>query len=308
MTLIGAFRVQNAVVLLADRQETIADYAKWDAGKIYLWEYSNQYRVLMASCGNSVQPINQIWEELVEGSGHMVSGFKQSWPAYPEVKRRIIETVARVTKKTIFPVPSDQRPHVELIWAIQPLGQTVLQSSGGIDLFVTYGLSVNGISHHYFSGNPVLLAKYLADMYLEHIIFAANEAEALAAYILWEAGEYDPTVGKYSDIFTLRWPHGEISRVTVPELKYWDDHFRLLKESLRLVPLLSCISDPHIKQIYNQRDRLARLTTTIKTLAKEQEKMRSEKKGERSKLETKLLLNLKKTAARYNKPQPATTK
>jgi hypothetical protein len=60
MTLIGAFSVNNSAVILADRQETISDYAKWDEGKIYLHEHTSQYRVVLAGAGDP-DPINQIW-------------------------------------------------------------------------------------------------------------------------------------------------------------------------------------------------------------------------------------------------------
>jgi hypothetical protein len=299
MTLIGAFNVQNAVVLFADRQETITDYAKWDEGKIYLFERIGEYRIAMTAAGDP-DPINQVWDELWHHKGRHIFGHSIFWPAYENLKNHIIQTVRRVTKKTIFPVPRDLRPNLEMIWAIQPLGQNVSQSRGGIDLFRTLRLSVNEIDMHYFTGNPVLLTKYLSDMYLEGVLITSDEAEALAAYILWEAKEYDPTVGKHSDIFTLRWPHGEISRVTVPELEYWEQHFRFLKGSLRLLPVLSCASTL-TKQLYNQKDQLGRLVTTLKTLTKEQEKMRKDKGVQRSKLEIKLIKNLQAAAKKFEK-------
>jgi hypothetical protein len=196
-----------------------------------------------------------------------------------------------------------------MIWAIQPLGPNVLHSQAGIDLFKTSRLSANSIRPYYFTGNPVLLARYLSDMYLHGVSFSSDEAEALAAYILWEAKEYDPTVGKHSDIFTLRWPQGEISRVTLPELEYWEQHFKFLKGSLKLVPVLSCAS-ALTKQLYNQDDCLGRLATTVKTLAREQEKMRKRKGAERSKLETKLTKNLQRVARKFSKkaaPTPPTS-
>ncbi len=73
-----------------------------------------------------------------------------------------------------------------------------------LEVFRTYGLDVNEINKPYFSGSPVLLTKFFSDMYLEKASYGMDEAEALAAYFLWEAKEYDPNCGKYSDIFLLR--------------------------------------------------------------------------------------------------------
>ena len=64
-------------------------------------------------------------------------------------------------------------------------------------------MSENNISRFYFDGNPILLARYLSDLYLKHTMWGLEEAGAFAAYLLWEAKEYDPTVGKQSDIITL---------------------------------------------------------------------------------------------------------
>jgi hypothetical protein len=49
-------------------------------------------------------------------------------------------------------------------------------------------------------------------MYLGGVIVQKEEAEALAADMLCEAEEYDPTVGKHSVIYTLQWPRGEEPR------------------------------------------------------------------------------------------------
>jgi hypothetical protein len=135
MTLIGAFNVQNAVVLFADRQETIADYAKWDEGKIYLFESTGQYRVAMAGAGFP-EPINQVWQTLWDKNAHYIAGYSINWPDYNGLKDRIIKTVHKVTTETIFPVPIEQRPNMELIWVIQALGSNLLQSRGGLDVFL----------------------------------------------------------------------------------------------------------------------------------------------------------------------------
>jgi hypothetical protein len=297
MTLIGAFHCPNAVVIFADRQETITDYAKWDEGKIYFLE-SADYRIVVAGAGDP-DPINEIWEAIINSIAR--NRQKTTVPTYTDLKELIRRIVGTVTKKTVFPVPRDQRPSCELIWALQPRGASV-PGTGGIDLFRTYRLSCTEIATHYLTGNPVLLTKYLSDMYVSGVIVTKDEAEALAAYLLWEAKEYDPTCGKHSDIYTLQWPHGEISRMTLPESQYWEEHFEHLKKAMKMIPLLSCAGD-HVQRIYKPYDYLNRLVTTLKTLSREQEKMKKDNKEGRSKLESRLTKNLKRSMRKYSKPR-----
>src|SRR5260370_34473854 len=65
MTLIGALPCGGGAVLLADRQETITDYAKWDVDKIKHAELQGHYRFLMAGAGDG-NTIDMIWEEVVD--------------------------------------------------------------------------------------------------------------------------------------------------------------------------------------------------------------------------------------------------
>src|SRR5437016_4309873 len=64
MTLIGTLPVGGGAVLLADRQETISDYAKWDVDKIKHAELQGQYRFLMAGAGDA-NTIDMVWEEVI---------------------------------------------------------------------------------------------------------------------------------------------------------------------------------------------------------------------------------------------------
>jgi len=65
MTLIGALPCLSGVVLLADRQETITDYAKWDVDKFRIVELQGQYRFLMTGAGDA-NIIDMVWERVVE--------------------------------------------------------------------------------------------------------------------------------------------------------------------------------------------------------------------------------------------------
>src|SRR5260370_23566714 len=64
MTVIGALHCNDGVVLCADRQETIADYAKWDVEKINHFELSGVYRLFMAGAGDA-DMIDMTWEEII---------------------------------------------------------------------------------------------------------------------------------------------------------------------------------------------------------------------------------------------------
>jgi hypothetical protein len=298
MTLIGAFPLSAGVVLFADRQETISDYAKWDVSKISIYELQDVFRIFCCGAGpaNTCDMVREeVWEKLRRN--------KSTDPK--QLKELIINTVATLTKKRIIPFPRNDRPYVDMIWVIQHMEPSLIGSNPfvRIQTFRTEGLDVNTISRPYFSGNPVLLTKFLSDMYLEGTIFGMDEAEALAAYFLWEAKEYDPTCGKHSDIFLIR-HDGSISRQSREDVRYWEEHFEHLKESVRFLPLLSCSTEV-MRQVFDRKDRLDRLRTTVETLSSEQTKWRKKVGKRRSALEEKLMKNLRKVAMKHQARQKA---
>jgi hypothetical protein len=285
MTLIGAFKCPSGVVLLADRQETIADYAKWDVGKIAHFELSGEHRVFMAGAGDS-DTIDMINEQVIEAWA------KDASRSNADIKALILRTLFKITKKSILPYANRDRPCVNLIWAIQQISNPGINS---IELFRTSGLAVNSIRRPYFTGSPLLLTHFLSDMYLDNVIIDIDEAEALAAYVLWEAKEYDPSVGKHSDIFTLR-INGTIGRLDRSDERYWEEHFLNFKKSLKILPLITC-STGMAQALYP--DYLDRLKTTLDTLKSEQMKMRQRTKKDRSRLEIKLSTNIHKAALSF---------
>jgi hypothetical protein len=260
MTLIGTIDCGDSVVILADRQETISDYAKWDCSKIAHYELQDSHRVLFAGAGDS---------DLIE----MVKDrFIEKWQKFAatdsaSLKKIALESVAEVTKEAVNPYPRDARPGAEILWAIQQISR-----HEPITTFRTHGFHNNRIRRYYFTGNPILLSRYLSDMYLERQIVTKGAAEAIAAYILWECKEYDPTVGKHSDIVTLG-IDGTLRRMTREEEAYWEEHFYELKKAMQIVPILSC-SDAVLKNVYDKEDRMARLMVTLDVLIAEQEKVR----------------------------------
>ncbi len=295
MTLIGVFNTIDGVTLFADRQETITDYAKWDCSKIKILELSDVFRVFMAGAGPS-DTCDMIWEKFVEEHD------KKSPLLATELREIIVRMVERITKKCILPFPVKERPYVDLIWVLQhkqcnPL--TMRQHLGFIQVFRTSGLDVLDVRGNHFSGNPILLTKFLSNLFLDRTLFTMPEAEALAAYFLWEAKEYDPTCGKHSDVFTIRndWTLGRLSR---DEIKYWEEHFEHLKEAMGIVPLLSCGGSMFRRNV-SVDDYLERLNTVVKTLAKEQLAWRQKSQKPRSKLEEKLNKNVTKIAAKHLK-------
>jgi len=309
VTLIGAIRCMDGVVMLADRQETIPDYAKWDVNKIAHFELADNHRCLMAGSGDSdvIEMIKQhviaAWSGVPPVSANMViKAVSQGVNDINELRPLIIRVVSAITKKCILPWPQKDRPYVDLIWAIQRL--TAPFVPGSIDVFRTYRLSVSTIDKFFFTGSPWLLTKYLSDLYLKNLILSTEEAEALAAYILWEVKEYDPNVGKHSDIVTLKYD-GTIGRLDRASERYWEEHFLHFKKALHLLPLLSCSSSVHVKTLFPMGDYMPRFKSAIATLAKQQEKMRRDNKPRRSKLEEALTKNLRKAALKFQARQQA---
>jgi hypothetical protein len=110
-------------------------------------------------------------------------------------------------------------------------------------------------------------------------MWGLEEARVFAAYLLWEAKNYDPTVGKQSDIVTFR-HDGQVSRMSYEELNYWEDHFQVLKREMSSLPVFSFATGV-IRQMYEKEDRVGRFALSLKSLISEQEKMRAGKRPNR---------------------------
>jgi hypothetical protein len=259
MSLVGAFKCRDGAVLFADGQETLRDYAEFAVDKIYS-AFFGWGRVLMTADGESY-PIEMLWGEVagqIKNSGESKS---------PALKSLIIRSVAKVTKKCFMPCPRDCRPNVDAIWVIQ-------QAEPGLDsitMFRTQGLLVNSVDPYCFGGSPQIIIHYLSDLYLKDVPpLGVDEAEALAAFMLWEAKTYDPYCGKQSDIITLTLD-GEIRWVFPQQTTYWEEHFALYKKSQRFMPLLTC-AGPRLQGLYQEQ--LEHFVQTVRFLAREQKKMR----------------------------------
>jgi hypothetical protein len=292
MTLIGAIRSLEGVVLLADGQETVTDYAKWAVNKIKSAEINQTLRVLMAGSGDA-DAIDMIWDKVScfwggTGADWMV-GFDAG------VQPRPLDEWRKVVADEARQIIDRCRANVGLIWVIQDISGMIQSKQCPFDVFRTSGLTENNIRRFYFDGNPLLLARYLSDLYLKGTMWGLDEARAFAAYLLWEAKEYDPTVGKQSDLVTLR-NDGSASRMHYAEVSYWEDHFRILKRELSFVPIFSCASTL-ISDNYGKEDRLGRFELALKFLAKEQRKMRAGKR-ENVPLDEKLTPQIRKHATR----------
>src|ERR1039458_5671532 len=108
MTMIGAIKCRDGVVLLADGQETISDYAKGAVNKIKYVELIGRIRVVMTGAGDAAS-IDMIWEKVSELWGSNGSGNLVSWRAdfenksLQEWRKRIVSIVRSITKKCILP-------------------------------------------------------------------------------------------------------------------------------------------------------------------------------------------------------------
>lgn len=268
-------------MVLADGQETITDYAKWAVNKIKSAEINQALRVVMTGAGDS-DAIDMIWEKasrLWGGTGSdwmagFIAGIPERTPT--EWRQLIVEETRETVRKCVVPWGS-AHAGVSLIWIVQDISEKGRSSVRLFEVFRTNNLSENNISRYFFDGNPVLLATYLSDLCLKNSIWGLEEARVFAAYLLWEAKEYDPTVGKQSDIVALQ-RDGSVSRMSYEELSYWEDHFRILKREMGILPVLSCATGS-TRQSYEQQDRIGRFQLALKTLISEQEKMRTGKRG-----------------------------
>jgi hypothetical protein len=138
-------------------------------------------------------------------------------------------------------------------------------------------------------------------MYLK-CLWLTDDSRALATYLLWEAKERDPNVGKHSDILIFN-HDGTYHRLPQQEVEYWEDHFRVLKREMAILPLLSCATGV-IRQNYDLKDGIERLTLAIKALAMGQERMRQGKRKP-GHIDDLLGPQIRKLAERQNKRQQA---
>jgi len=198
-----------------------------------------------------------------DGSSYF-DGWNANTPklSLPEWRRKIVSVAQDVYNVT--------KIEIEMIWVVQNVSPT--DPRRGIELFRTYGLRERNIKPYYFGGNPLLISRFLSDMYLRGSLWNLEEARALAVYLLWEAKERDPTVGKQSDIVLFR-TDGSVRLLGQDEVSYWEEHFKILKREMAILPILSCATGT-TQQIYKLQDRLERLALSVKALSKEQEKMR----------------------------------
>lgn len=271
MTMIGAICCVDGTVLLADGQETITDYAKWTVQKIKLAEVNNSIRIVMTGSGLG-ETIDMIWEKVSslwgsDGGSHfhgLVAGVPTA--TAKEWRETIVTVVRAVTKELT--------DDVEIIWFVQDLRGAPLLMGRSSELFKTRGMNENNIRRFYFGGNPILLTRYLSDQYLNQFIYGVEEARAIATYIMWEAKQYDPTVGKQSDIIAFN-RDGTIWPVTREELDYWEEHFRILKRETAILPLISCAG-----MIWRESENadLERLRLAFRVLVEEQRKLKAGKR------------------------------
>lgn len=302
MTMVGAIRCTDGVVVLADRQESITDYAKWDVNKIKAVKLNGVLQIVMTGAGPS-DTIDMMWEKVSRLWGQRGSDSAVVWTANLEQRtiqqwrEKIIGVVQNITKKCIVPW-HDSAYGVDLIWMIQDLSSASHSTVWPFELFRTWGLNETEIKSSYFGGNPVLLVRYLSDFYLKSVLVGLEEARALAAYFLWEAKEYDPTVGKQSDIVTFR-RDGTTYHMSYEELSYWEDHFRVLKREMAILPVLSCATTV-TRQIYDGDERMGRLSIALRTLIAEQEKMRTGKRGN-ARIDKTLVPRIRKHAKDFEK-------
>jgi hypothetical protein len=310
MTLIGAFKTIDGAVLFADGQETIPNYAKFEVEKLYYFEMQGLFRVLMTAAGPS-DGIEMLWARVsarlkkdseasvtMDGAKHMTVTAVGPSVQIGEVESTIVNTVADFTKECILPWPEGSRPYVAAIWIIQRLCDEQVPGWKGlypIRVFHTEELWANPVERHYFTGSAVLLARYIADSYLSKLLLTTDEAEALAAFILWEAKSYDTDCGKQSDIIVVK-DGGEIRWVLRQEVAYWEEHFALYKKLQQLMPLISC-AEEQVKRFYGAEEHIDRFAEGIRFLAEEQRKMRNCHGAFQASLEGRLINELAKQKA-----------
>lgn len=274
LTLIGAFKTCDGVVLFADGQETVADHGKWEVQKIYLWESPGLFRVFMTGCGDT-RGIEMIWEKVfttLRDDLWTAPGGLVRIRSTKDITALIERTVSQITKKSIFPSPGRDKPYVDALWVIQHLTEKSLDPV--VALF-TDRLFVTTINDFHFVGSNLVLPQYISDLFGIHkVLHTLEDGEALAAFLLMEVKAYDPNVGKQSDIIVIG-RNGSMRWVDKRDIRFWEDHFLEYKTATQ--NMLRSSSSPSLKGAPFP-DQLSRVSQRLIELQQIQERMRADRK------------------------------
>jgi hypothetical protein len=149
LTIAAGFLTGDAVVLCADSQETIGDYAKTTRQKIYTCNFNNAWRIGIVGASDDATYVDLCQEELERRlCGFQISDFQG-------ILNEIKSVIYEVHSQHIWPRQRDDRPSVQLLIAIHGINQSLRA------LFVSRNSTVLPVHESQTIGVGTYLADYL---------------------------------------------------------------------------------------------------------------------------------------------------
>lgn len=197
MTIVAGFKCWEGVVLCADTQETVSDISKKNVPKLIFQPVdsnghalpSNKDQLAVAFCGSSNNAA--FVDKLVASAWEDAQAGRNLDEVCNEIEKSIKNTYREFGK--IF--QTGYCPGADLLYGVKMFGHS--------KLFSASGPVVNEVHTYASAGAGYYMADFLASrMYGHHLDI--RQCVILAAYILYQAGEYVVGCGGDSQIAVLK--------------------------------------------------------------------------------------------------------
>jgi hypothetical protein len=219
MTIAAGFSAGGSVILCADSEETISDYAKSAAQKIFTCSFGDSWRLAIAGAGDA-SLIELFQEELTR----RIAGDQFD---YGGIHQKIEFTLRQIHKLHVWPRTGGNQTSFQLLIALQ------WKDPGGAALFVTQEsvlLPVHGFQ-------TIGIGKYLADYLLTRIyaqgeIYKARSEEVMrvAIFVLDQVKSAIQGCDGQTHLFVMNAVDGSERYVVGPEVTMIEHEFQVFNQ------------------------------------------------------------------------------
>jgi len=243
VTLIAGFLTRDAIVMAADSEEVISDYAKTSTQKIGIINFYGNW--LMAIGGAGDAPYIDLFQETLHKRLSLFQKFE-----FSKIESVIRATLHEIHKKHIWPRHGDQKAAFQAIIAIQGLGE-----SKGRSLLYTCDsalLKINGLKGFMTIGIGGFLANYVIRRSMSPFGGISNmpteQVRNLAVHVLAEVKSREngiQNVGGETNVLVIhtngamRW----MIESEVAEVESWMDAYHRSQRSVFLAVASPRVSD-----------------------------------------------------------------
>jgi 20S proteasome alpha/beta subunit len=236
MTIAAGFPCSDGLVLCADTQEVIYNYAKVNTQKMTQIK-TPEYNVAFTGSGDT-----GLLETTIQS---MVKALMLSDPkphSIVEIEEVLREVLIETFNRHVAPYyqfPSDERPSADLLIGVQYAGITLL--------YRAYGTSFFQVHEPQCVGSGVVLGKSLIGQLFDSSMNIA-QGWLVALYVLNQAKTWVDGCGGNTDILLLSHKDKKVTRIPTTEVEDLESHFKQFDAFIR--PLFITVADrnvPHEK-------------------------------------------------------------